>query len=124
MNLVIEEFMPRKRHKHDIKRHVTDFDPVYRIVDRDMGRVMADNRGYGLRNMEKAIKRLQFLQEYVRSPKFAVLEWLKTYPAEGALLFELTFDVERGRYGPMSKGPEVIAGAMASMGVEPPGVGG
>lgn len=120
MKLVSEEFTPWRRHRRDIKRNVTVFAPVYRIVDADTGRVMDDNHGFGFAGTDGRNRALSRWKSYVKTSRFAVLEWLNAHSAEGALLFELTFDSELGRFGNETPAYDVLMDALASLRLEAP----
>ena len=117
MTLVSEEFTPGRRHKRDRKRNVTVFDPVYRVVDADTGRVMDDNRGYGFANPDAALSEWR---RRVRSPRFAVESWMEAHPAAGALLFETVVDTEIGRYGDTPVDDAFVAMVLEPLGLESP----
>lgn len=120
MNLAMEEFVPKRRHRRDIKRHVTVFDPVYRIVDLDTGDIKDDNDAFGFTGEGGGKRALARWQAHVLTSKFVVEEWLKAHPEEGGLLFEIVFDLELGRFGNVDFVYTVLLDILDLHGLEPP----
>lgn len=113
----MEEFTPRRRRRRDIRRGVTQFEPVYRIVDADTGQVMDDNKGFGFQKNERVLIQRQ---KRVASVRSRVESWLEEHPAEGAFLFEVLFDTEIGWYGDVPIDDIFVAEILEPFGLESP----